>query len=709
MKAFTINDLRALSKEDILSLQKMSKNGDSVARWKLAMCVLYKQIDSDKNESVFSHLTTSSADYDENELLLMGYVYEHAIGTPKNYAKAVECYSKAYDLLNKIQPSSKGKISDASKALKEMQKQYDKLIKQISKVIAIKKFCLFKDEQFLFPWNDDTRDALGKLLPQLSNDIAEFGALYAIAITNLKDEAQGDWEFCYQDTLLMPVEVMKTLVARDYFEHYLKDNGFQTFPTDPYFNNALGRCLIDDDDAYDNDYIIGGLLNMAGHEGNPLWQYRAGLCYEYCDNSLEPKTAAYWYEQAKNGISAAKIALDRLKGSMQYRILDNIKEGTAKECQSLMSRNSKNPQNSVGWLIEKALRGDESAIQRIEHNQFAPKGNTSIFNQTFTLESIQPFYTLLKEEASADKKANKDWNDLILKEREEYRKRVAEEERRRKEEERKRIEAERKAEDERIRKAKEAEEARRRAEEERIRKAKEAKRKAEEEKIRKAKEAEEAKRRAEEERIRKEKEAEEAKRRAEEEAIRKAKKAEEDRLRKIKEAEEAKRRAEEERIRKEKEAEEAKRRAEEEAKRKAEEEKLRKIKEAEKAKRIAEKVAILKRETKIWGISILIGLIAGIWSYIATLEFFGWICSILVFIFIALGVLAGTAAVISNDKKLWKNILFRSIFAVVSIGLIILSITSGTFSISNLFLSIFAGLFCVGASSVFAKPSAWND
>jgi ABC-type multidrug transport system fused ATPase/permease subunit len=208
----------------------------------------------------------------------------------------------------------------------------------------------------------------------------------------------------------------------------------------------------------------------------------------------------------------------------------------------------------------------------------------------------------------------------------------------------------------------------------------EAKRRAEEEAIRKAKKAEE-------ERIRKEKEAEEAKRRAEEEAILKAKKAEEERIRKAKVAEEAKRKAEEEAIRKAK---------------KAEEERIRKLKEAEEE-------ALSKRERKIWGISFFTGLIAGVWSYIAALEFLGWIYSIFVFILIALGVLAGMVAVISNDKKQWKNILFRSIFAVVTIGLIILSITSGTFSISNLFLSIFAGFFCVGACSVFAKPSAWND
>ena len=673
MHKITNDQLRALRTQDLASLKENAKRGDRTAICKMAMCILYAQA-GDSEEDMQKYLSSEEVAMDEMALLLRGYSYEHAIGTTKNYAKAVECYSKAYDLLNNIHSSGK-EVRDGVKALQEIEKRYDKLTKNVGQVIAIKKFCQFKDGQFLFPWNDETRSSLGKLLPQLSNDVVVFGDLFTKVITNLKDEVQGEWEFRYQDTLLMTVEVMKTLAARDFFEHFLKDNGFQIFPTDPYFNNALGRCLIDDDDAYDNDYIIGGLLNMAGHEGDALWQYRAGLWYEYCDNNLEPKTAAYWYEQAKNGMPAAKIALERVKGSLQYRILENSKEGTAKECQSLMSRSSKNPQNSVSWLIEKALRGDESAMQRIEHNQFAPKGNASIFNQTFTLESIQPFYTLLKEETSADKKLKKDWDDLMQKEKDEYRKRVEEEERRKKEAERKRLEAERKAEEERIRKIKEAEEAKRRAEEEAIRKAK----------------------KAEEDRIRKAKEAEEAKRKAEEEAIRKAKKAEEDRIRKTKEAEEAKRKAEEEAIRKAK---------------KAEEDRIRKAKEAEEAKRRAEALMLKLQEEKkeknrktiLFALCVILSIIPLVWVSIGEWESMGW-GSILAGAIVAAGVGVGTLGIVVGDEKQWKAILFRSVFALIALGLMIITIVSGTFDLLRICLSMFAGLFCTGLVMAFSKPS----
>jgi TPR repeat protein len=328
MYKFTYNELRAISSEELSLLKEKAKSGDSMAICKMVLCILYAQADEAKDD-IQKYLTPAVAAKDEMALLLQGYTYEHAIGATKNYAKAVECYSKAYDLLNNIHSSGK-EVKDGAKALQEIEKRYDKLIKNIGQVIAIKKFCQFKVGQFLFPWTAETRNSLGKLLPQLSNDVADFGELFAKAITNQKDEEQGEWEFRYQDTLLMPIEIMKALAARDYFESFLKENSLQVFPVDSYFNNALGRCLIDDEDAHDNDYIISGLLNMAGHEGDALWQYRAGLWYECCDNNLEPKEAVYWYEQAKNEMPAAKIALERVKGSLQYRLLDNLKEGTAK-------------------------------------------------------------------------------------------------------------------------------------------------------------------------------------------------------------------------------------------------------------------------------------------------------------------------------------------------------------------------------------------
>ena len=697
MYAFTNDELRSTSPEELNSLKEKAKKEDNIAKYKTAMCVLYAQDEKNKDYDIHQYLNPSETSNDEMAFLLLGYAFEHAIGISKNYAKAVECYSKAYDLLNKIQPSTKGTIRGGTNAFKEMEKQYDNLVKQITKVITVKNFCQFKDGNFIFPWDSTTRNSLIKLLPQLSNDIAEFGELYAKTITNLKGEEQGEWEFRYQDTLLMPLEIMKTLAARDSLEQYLVENGHQVFPADPYFNNALGRCLIDDDDANDYDYIIGGLLNMAGHEENPLWQYRAGLWYEYCDNNLEPQTAEYWYEQAKKELPAAKTALERLQNSLNYRILVNAKEGTAKDCQTLMKRSSKNPQNSIGWIIESALRGDESAIQRLENNQFSPQGQSSILGAQTSADDNQQYYTLLKKEVSADQKALHQWENTVLVEKEAYRKRIEEEARRKAEAERRRLEAERKAKEEAIRKAREAEEAKRRAEEETKRRAEEAKRRVEAEAIRKAKEAEEAERKAKEEAIRKAREAEEAKHSAAEETRRKAEEAERKKL----EDERKKLEAERKKL---------------EAERKAKEDAIRKAKEAEEAKRRADALMLKLQEEKkeknrkiiLFVSCIILSIIPWVWISIGLWEDMGWY-SILAGAIVAMGVGVGTLGIIVGDEKQWKAILFRSVFVLIALGLMIKSIISGTFGLSSICLSMFVGLFCAGMVMVFSKPSFFNN
>ena len=309
-----------------------------------------------------------------------------------------------------------------------------------------------------------------------------------------------------------------------------------------------------------------------------------------------------------------------------------------------------------------------------------------------------------KAEEEAKRKAKEEEAKRKAKEAEEARKRA--------EEERRRLEAERKSKEEAIRKAKEAEEAKRRAEE--------AKRRAEVEAIRKAKEAEEADRKTKEEAIRKAKEAEEAKRRAEEEARRNAleaerkrleaeRKAKEEAIRKAKEAEEAKRRAEEAKRRAEEEArrraEEAKRRAEEEARRKAEE-----------AERRAEALMLKLQEEKkeknrkiiLFVSCIILPIIPWVWISVGGWESMGWY-SILAGAFVAMGVGVGTLGIVVGDEKQWKAILFRSVFALIALGLMIMSIISGTFGFSSICFSFFSGLWCTGLVMAFSKPSFFKE
>ena len=84
MYAFSNKEMRALDLNDLNPLKSKAKNGDHVAQWQLAMCILYGQYDSSKAETLFDFFYSSTASKDENALLLMGYACEHAIGIPKS-------------------------------------------------------------------------------------------------------------------------------------------------------------------------------------------------------------------------------------------------------------------------------------------------------------------------------------------------------------------------------------------------------------------------------------------------------------------------------------------------------------------------------------------------------------------------------------------------------------------------------------------------
>ena len=174
MYAFTNDELRRLSAEELRLLEEKSQSGDNMAQCQMAMAILYGQANSRSIDDIAGLLTMAISQENANALLLMGYLYEHALGVSKSYAKAIEYYVKAYDIINNIKPSGKSGKSDASKALAEMEGSYNTLINQISKIVAIKQLCQFKSDQFLFNWSDATRDSLAKQLPALCSEIAKF-------------------------------------------------------------------------------------------------------------------------------------------------------------------------------------------------------------------------------------------------------------------------------------------------------------------------------------------------------------------------------------------------------------------------------------------------------------------------------------------------------------------------------------------------------
>ena len=147
----------------------------------------------------------------------------------------------------------------------------------------------------------------------------------------------------------------------------------------------------------------------------------------------------------------------------------------------------------------------------------------------------------------------------------------------------------------------------------------------------------------------------------------------------------------------------------------AEEDPIRKAKKAEEAKRVAEalmlKLQLEKKEKNreiIFIVSrvscVILSIISWVFTSIEIWEDSKWYASILVGAVVAIFVGLGTLGIIVGDEKLWKTILFRSVFALTVFGFII----SGTIGLSTICVSMFVGLFCTGLVMLFCKPSLFE-
>lgn len=532
MQNLTLKEL-FMSSEELVALERKVAVGDTDAQAKLLLYHVYGPEPASK-DAILKKVTELCEEGNSMAMLYAGFLYEHALGTPKDYCKAVEYYSKAYDVLNPAPAKQKRAVS-ASKAQAELEKSYSGIMKVVSKIVSIPGFCVFDEGAYHISLNTKAFQVLETSLPDLIDDVNEFKVILETAVHGMTDAEAAQWEYRLQDMVLVPLEIFKTITVRAYVHSYLAQNEFISIPEDKYFENTIGRCIVDDDKIDDNDYIIAGLLQMAAHDNSPLWQYRVGLWFENSDSNLEPQKAANWYEKAQDDLPEAKAALKCLKNSQNYKILLGRDNGTVKQCQELSSRTSLNPQNNITWLIESALRGDMAALMRLEQKHISPAGDNSVLKGDFKPEL---YYTVIAEESRKDEEISDDYFADKLAEskrcqkeidlqraREEAARKKAEEEARKREEARIRAEeeAKRKAEEEARRK----EEAKRQAELEAIRKIEEEKKQAELAEKRKEaalKRAETLARKKEEERILAE---QEAKRKAEEEK----RKAEEERQR----------------------------------------------------------------------------------------------------------------------------------------------------------------------------------
>ena len=84
MYAFTNDELRRLSAEKLSLLEEKSQSGDNMAQWQMAMAILYGQANSRSIDDIAGLLTMAISQENANALLLMGYLYEHALGVSKS-------------------------------------------------------------------------------------------------------------------------------------------------------------------------------------------------------------------------------------------------------------------------------------------------------------------------------------------------------------------------------------------------------------------------------------------------------------------------------------------------------------------------------------------------------------------------------------------------------------------------------------------------
>ena len=496
MQNITLKEL-FMSAEELSALESEVAAGNFDAQFKLLLYYIYGPTPALANE-IFKQVTQLCENGNPMALAYAGFLYEHALGVKKDYCKAVEYYSKAYDAGSA--PAATKRTVSAPKTEAELGKMYSAICKEISRIVNLPAFCVFEKDAYHITLNQKSIKVYEATMPALISQIDEFQASLESAMPGMSEEDAAQWEYRLQDTVLVPLEIFKKILFRYFLRYYLESNDFVCISEDEYFSNAIGRCIVDDDETDDNDYIIGGLLQMAGHDESPLWQYRVGLWFENSDRNLEPLTAADWYAKAQGKLPAAKAALKRVKTSQSYQILQGRGNGTVKECQELSNRTSVNPQNSILWLVESAIRGDETALMRLEQKHISPTGGDAVLRGEFKPD---PYYKVIAEETRKDEvisdiffadkleESKKCKKAIALQHaREEEARRNAEEEARRKEEEAiRKIEREKRqaelAEKRKEASRKRAERIARKNEEERIQAEQEAIRRAEEEARRK--------------------------------------------------------------------------------------------------------------------------------------------------------------------------------------------------------------------------------
>lgn len=460
MNRITNASLLQQKQEEFLLLQKQAQEGNAMAQYNVGICYLYGQNTKVDYDRAFSWFEKAAQQGDKLAGLFMGSFYELGVGRNINYSQAIayyKTYSPSITEVDKTALWEKAKKLDEKEIEKNLSEIYTKAIKLGESILNIKGFCVYypKDNSFNFKWDNSTRSEFKQPLDEYNKLVEEFRIYLDAYTSDSDDERYGYWMYIYEDALNLTYEICNALVGRDTLYRYLDKVGLPAIEKNRNFEFALGRCLIDDNDKTDNDYIISGLLIIAGHDDDPLWQNKVGLWYEYRNENKDLLQAELWYKKAaKSDFSAAQVNIERLIGEKEYKLITDKSEGSSEDRLKVVKTIRGNEELRNKWLLYAAILGNETATERLAAT-IDVKGDC-IYNKVCNFE---PSWKRIELEKADCKKKVDTWKQIVEKNRKRY---IEEEERRIKKEE----EARRKAAEEEARRKAAEEEARRRAAEE---------------------------------------------------------------------------------------------------------------------------------------------------------------------------------------------------------------------------------------------------
>lgn len=402
-----IDELRVLSETQISSLKKKANDGDHDAQYQYGMSLLYGGGGICDPQSATDYLEQAAESDNEMPLAALSMILDNGFNNGFNFSRSIMIMASLYDIVYPVKDAVKPK-EKGEEAKKRLVKDYPKVRNMIAEIIGSSDFVTFNNKQFCFPWKENT---FSNLIKGLENTIPSVLNMQQLLKAGVKgnDDSDGYAMFIVEDMLVMPLEILKALAGRWIAYKLLKERGYSVPLPNKWTNQILGSLLIDDDDASDNDYIIGGLRKLAGHDGDARWQWRTALWYEYDKETRELGEAEYWYRLASSQIEPASKALDRVRERLEYKMEREKKVGTGSDAMSMMMSYSSNAEMKTTWVIEAALRGKDMMLDKLAKPYYS--STNSIKGKEIKVD--EPYYKYLKREKDDAQKEETAWIKMM--------------------------------------------------------------------------------------------------------------------------------------------------------------------------------------------------------------------------------------------------------------------------------------------------------